>query len=51
MTPEPAAICLGCWQNLHVPIPLRGPLSTPFRLFGIKPSRMFSIAPNLGGAS
>ena len=40
MTPEPAAICLGCWQNLHVPIPLRGPLSTPFRLFGIKPSRM-----------
>jgi len=40
MTPEPAAICLGCWQNLHMPIPLRGPLSAPFRLFGIKPSRM-----------
>jgi adenylate cyclase len=31
---------LGCWQNLHLPIPLRGPLSAPFRLFGIKPSRM-----------
>ncbi|TWC05628.1 class 3 adenylate cyclase [Bradyrhizobium macuxiense] len=40
MTPEPASICLGCWQNLHMPIPLRGPLSAPFRLFGIKPSRM-----------
>jgi class 3 adenylate cyclase len=40
MTPDPATICLGCWQNLHVPIPLRGPLSAPFRIFGIKPSRM-----------
>jgi class 3 adenylate cyclase len=34
------AICLGCWQNMHLPIPLRGPLSAPFRLFGIRPSRM-----------
>lgn len=40
MPREPASICLGCWQNLHLPIPLRGPLSVPFRLFGIKPSRM-----------
>lgn len=40
MTPEPATLCLGCWQNLHVPIALRGPLSLPFRAFGIKPSRM-----------
>jgi adenylate cyclase len=40
MTPEPATICLGCWQNMHMPIPLRGPLSAPFRLFGIRPSRM-----------
>lgn len=40
MTPEPAILCLGCWQNLHLPVPLRGPLSAPFRLFGIKPSRM-----------
>lgn len=40
MTPEPASICLGCWQNLHLPIPLHGPFSAPFRLFGIKPSRM-----------
>ncbi|MGY4570382.1 adenylate/guanylate cyclase domain-containing protein [Bradyrhizobium sp. USDA 3256] len=40
MTPEPATICLGCWQNLHMPIPLRGPLAAPFRLFGVRPSRM-----------
>jgi adenylate cyclase len=40
MTPEPATLCLGCWQNLHVPIALRGPFSVPFRVFGIKPSRM-----------
>jgi len=40
MTPEPAILCLGCWQNLHVPVALRGPFSVPFRVFGIKPSRM-----------
>ena len=40
MTPEPASLCLGCWQNLHLPIPLRGPVSAPFRLFGVRPSRM-----------
>jgi class 3 adenylate cyclase len=40
MTPEPATLCLGCWQNLHMPVALRGPLSVPFRVFGIKPSRM-----------
>ncbi|MBI5319595.1 adenylate/guanylate cyclase domain-containing protein [Bradyrhizobium sp.] len=40
MTPEPATLCLGCWQNLHVPIALRGPFSIPFRVFGVKPSRM-----------
>jgi adenylate cyclase len=35
-----ATICRGCWEQLHLPIPLRGPLSVPFRLFGIRPSRM-----------
>lgn len=40
MTPEPATLCLGCWQNMHMPIALRGPFSVPFRVFGIKPSRM-----------
>lgn len=33
-------ICKGCWQHMHVPIPIRGPLSIPFRLFGVKASRM-----------
>ena len=37
---EHSIICKGCWQQMHVPIPLRGVLSLPFRLFGIKPSRM-----------
>ena len=33
-------ICKGCWQQMHVPIPLRGPLAFPFRLFGVRRSRM-----------
>ena len=33
-------ICKGCWQPMHVPVPLRGVASMPFRLFGIRPSRM-----------
>jgi class 3 adenylate cyclase len=40
MTPEPATICIGCWQQLHLPVPLRGPLSVPLRMVGIRPSRM-----------
>jgi class 3 adenylate cyclase len=40
MTAQPAKICKGCWQHMHVPIPLRGVLSGPFRLVGIRPSRM-----------
>jgi len=40
MTPGTAKICMGCWEQLHVPVPLHGPLSAPFRLFGIRPSRM-----------
>lgn len=35
-----ARICRGCWQQMHVPVPLRGPASVPFRAFGIRPSRM-----------
>lgn len=35
-----ARICRGCWEQLHVPIVLRGPLSVPFRLFGVRPSGM-----------
>ena len=35
-----ATICKGCWEQMKVPIPLRGALSMPFRAFGIRPSRM-----------
>jgi adenylate cyclase len=35
-----ATICKGCWQQMHVPVPLRGVASMPFRAFGIRPSRM-----------
>jgi adenylate cyclase len=35
-----SAICKGCWQNLHLPVVLRGPLSIPFRMAGLRPSRM-----------
>jgi adenylate cyclase len=33
-------ICRGCWEQLRVPVPIRGPLAAPFRLFGIKRSNM-----------
>ena len=35
-----ARICQGCWQQMHVPVVLRGVASVPFRAFGIRPSRM-----------
>ncbi len=35
-----AKICQGCWQQMGVPVPLRGIASAPFRAFGIRPSRM-----------
>jgi len=40
MTVHQARICIGCWQQMHVPVPLRGVLSVPFRAFGIRPSKM-----------
>jgi adenylate cyclase len=40
VTAAHAKICKGCWQQMHVPVPLHGVLSMPFRLFGIRPSRM-----------
>jgi adenylate cyclase len=33
-------LCKGCWQNLHLPVMLRGPLSIPYRMVGLRPSRM-----------
>ncbi len=35
-----AKICMGCWEQMRVPVPLRGLASIPFRFFGIRPSRM-----------
>lgn len=37
-------ICQGCWEQMHVPIPIRGPFSYFFKPFGIKRSQMH---PNL----
>jgi adenylate cyclase len=35
-----ARICRGCWDQMSVPIPIRGPLAVPFRVFGITRSKM-----------
>ncbi|MDX0521712.1 guanylate cyclase [Sinorhizobium medicae] len=40
MSYSQSRICKGCWEQMHVPVPLRGPASIPFRAFGIRPSRM-----------
>ncbi|MDB5524864.1 MAG: adenylate/guanylate cyclase protein [Rhizobium sp.] len=40
IAPEQARICLGCWDQMHMPIPLRGLLALPFRAFGITRSKM-----------
>ncbi|WP_035485798.1 adenylate/guanylate cyclase domain-containing protein [Geminicoccus roseus] len=40
MTTQRARICKGCWQQMRVPVPLHGVLSLPFRMVGIRPSRM-----------
>jgi len=40
MTVRRSRICKGCWNQMHVPVPLHGVLSVPFRVFGIRPSRM-----------
>lgn len=40
MSATPSRICKGCWQQLRIPVPLRGMASVPFRVFGIRPSRM-----------
>jgi adenylate cyclase len=35
-----ALICRGCWDQMSVPIPIRGPLAVPLRIFGITQSKM-----------
>ncbi len=37
---DEARICRGCWDQMHVPIPIRGPFAVPFRVFGITQSKM-----------
>src|SRR5580765_3216214 len=37
---EKSRICKGCWEQMHVPVPIRGVISVPFRAFGVRPSRM-----------
>jgi class 3 adenylate cyclase len=39
-----AILCKGCWSRFHLPIPIRGPASLPFKLVGVRASRM---SPNL----
>ena len=38
--PSPAILCRGCWDQMKVPIPIRGPFAVPFRVFGITQSKM-----------
>lgn len=40
MTTSHSMICKGCWQHMHMPIPIRGVLSLPIRMLGVKISRM-----------
>ena len=40
MSGSTAMFCKGCWQHMHLPIPIRGLLSIPFRSIGIKKSQM-----------
>ena len=37
---EQSRICKGCWEQMHIPVPIRGVISLPFRAFGVRPSRM-----------
>jgi adenylate cyclase len=40
MSQSHSVICKGCWQHMRVPIPIRGPLSIPLRMIGVRISRM-----------
>lgn len=37
---DAARICRGCWDQMRTPIPIRGPLAVPFRIFGVVQSKM-----------
>ena len=40
MPQQRSRLCKGCWQNFRIPVPLHGVASVPFRVLGIRPSRM-----------
>lgn len=40
MSASASRICLGCWEQKRLPIPIRGIASAPFRAVGVRPSRM-----------
>lgn len=40
MRTSSSMICKGCWSQLRAPVVIRGPLSIPFRLVGLRISRM-----------
>src|SRR5262245_59607661 len=40
MTQPTALLCKGCWEQMRLPVVLRGIGSLPFRAVGLKPSRM-----------
>ena len=40
MARRQSLLCVGCWQQMKMPVPLRGIVSAPFRMVGIRPSRM-----------
>jgi hypothetical protein len=48
MKPRRTILCKRCLQQLHLPIPIHGALSIPFRIFGLRPSRM---NPNLSNGA
>src|SRR4029434_9951362 len=35
-----SVMCKGCWSQMRVPIPIRGVWSVPFKLAGVRVSRM-----------
>lgn len=39
-----AMLCKGCWSRFRLPVPIRGPMSLPFKMVGVRVSRM---SPNL----
>ena len=39
-TGDHTRICHGCWDQMRMPVPIRGPWAVPFRIFGISQSKM-----------